>query len=114
MFYFAAFKIVESYYVHSGKVAMKFNGNWEILHVKHWNEELGRLLCKTIGYPGLVKKLQTTEYHNKPNYDNFQCQNIRNRLVCCPQNPKARHSLASIPEVALACEQGEINKTIIL
>ncbi len=80
--------------------------------MKYWNEELGDLVCTTLGFPGLVKNLRLQEYRNSNNFDNFGCQNIKNRLVCCPTKPEERHYFPSIPEIAVACEQGGTNRKI--
>ncbi|XP_028405291.1 scavenger receptor cysteine-rich type 1 protein M130-like [Dendronephthya gigantea] len=97
--------LVESEYRHSGKVAIKHKEKWKILRVKYWNEELGRLVCTTLGFPGLVKNLVHSEYHNVNGYNNFGCENMKDRLVCCPTKAKELHYFPSIAQVALICEQ---------
>ena len=103
-----AIRIVQSEYIHSGKVAMKRNGSWEILRVKHWDKELGHLACASIGFPGLVKNFKLPEYRGRKGYNNFDCQNRKNKLVCCPS--KIFHDFPSIPEVAVMCEPGKLIK----
>lgn len=105
---FLEIRIVQSQYIHSGKIAIEYKGKWEILHVEHWNNELSQLACKQMGFPGLVKILGLREYNNYNDYDNFDCQKIKDNLVCCPKKLKDRNVHQSIREVALACEQGTI------
>ena len=112
-FIFPAIRLAQSWHVHLGKVEIKHKGKWEILHVKHWNEELGLLACTSLGFPGLVKNLRLREYHNNNDFDNFGCQNIKNRLVCCSKKPEERNDFPTISDVAVACEQGKaVNRKI--
>lgn len=101
-------KLIQSKYRHSGKVAIKHEGKWKILRVKYWNKKLGRLVCTTLGFPGLVKNLVLSEYRNDNGYNNFRCKSKKDKLVCCPTKTKERHYFPSIAQVALICEQGKI------
>ena len=110
---FSAIRLRPSHFFHSGKLEVHHGGEWKMLYVKYWNEELGNLACRQLGFPGLIKNLDGREYKHYYDYNNFNCQNIKDTLVCCPTKKKDRNEYPSISQVAVACEQGKFTRGII-